>query len=508
MLDFVRVCEVGIDKARDVVVKLLDLKDESTRSVVLCGRDGIGKTTLASAVFSSLELNDYKHCRINIQRDCSECDLKQLQEQVLKDLFGKKIEILNCEEGKNHLSKLFREATSQPVFLFIDNTLRRSDLVKLLPEDLSCLPNRSRILITTRKLEETDMIEDAGVKRYEYIVNPLSEEDSKKFLCLKALGSVDKSFDKSLDIDGLLEICRGLPLVLEMVASKLLKLGNDVRACKRTIEFLKDTLPKSERDLSEKTVDVVYNTLEKDLYKDAFLDITAFFNNWDERMVGYIVGEEALQAVKEAALVKITEEGKVIVHDIVRARGRKLSEGDRITDHKSLKWALEDTQRIEKLKGIWLRPPDDSHEFQLEAKDLELMNRSLRILHLGERNRLDGESKEIFPNLRLLHITGHFGMELTMLERLAVLQADLESSEELPNSLCVPSLRILNLTGSKLACLPNILGQLTRLEELNISRCKQLSSLPDGFGQLKSLMYLHMSGCSNLRYIPDDFVYS
>ncbi|XP_059077272.1 uncharacterized protein LOC131042691 [Cryptomeria japonica] len=499
--------EVGINKERVEVIKLLDSMDQSTRGVVLYGIGGVGKTTLASAVFSSPELNDYIHCRINIHQDCSESHIKQLQEQVLKDLFGKKIEIMNCEEGKHHLSNLFREDNSQPVFLFIDNALRGCDLAKLLPRDLSCLPNRSRILITTRKLDETDMIEDAGVKRYAFIVNPLSDAESKKLLWGKASGTADNIIHKSLDgpINSVVKICGGVPLALVAVGLRLRKFGNDVPAYERTIKFLKNSLEKGEGNLSEKIVDVVYNALEEDLYKDAFLDIAAFFNNWDERTVGYIVGEVALQAIKEAALVKITEEGKVVVHDIVQARGRKLSEMDRITDHKSLRYALQDAQRLEKLKGIWLPPPDDSDEFQLEAKHLELMNRSLRILHLGERNRLDGESKETFPNLRLLHITGDLGMELTKLERLAVLQADLANYNRLPDSLRLSSLRTLNLRGSKLVCLPNSFGKLSRLEDLNISHCEQLSRLPDGFGQLNSLTYLHMSGCSNLEMVSDDF---
>ncbi|GLJ45129.1 hypothetical protein SUGI_0949980 [Cryptomeria japonica] len=70
-------------------------------------------------------------------------------------------------------------------------------------------------------------------------------------------------------IDGLVKICGGVPLVLEMVGSALHNLGEDVRAWESTIEVVKDALVKGEGDLSEKVVHVVYNTLEYDVYRDA-----------------------------------------------------------------------------------------------------------------------------------------------------------------------------------------------------------------------------------------------
>ncbi|GLJ35919.1 hypothetical protein SUGI_0720660 [Cryptomeria japonica] len=490
---------VGIDEARAKVIKLLDLEDQSnTRGVVLYGVGGIGKTTLATAVFTSLKLDAYKHCRMNIQQDCSESDLRQLQEQVLSDLFAQKIQPRNCVEGKELLSRLLRERASRRVFLFMDNALRGSDLAKLLPEDLSCLPNGSRILITTRKLNETDMVEEGGVKRYAYSVNYLSDAASKKLLCLKALGSADKDFGKSLDIDGLVKLCGGVPLVLEMVGSKLRNLGNDVRACESTTDFLKDTLVKGEGDLSEKLVDAVYNTLENDVYKDAFLDIAAFFNKWSQQSVSCIVGDVALRAIEDAALVRISEEEKVIVHDIIQARGRKLSEGDRITGHQSIQRVLQDTQRLEKLKGIWVpdcpelwsQPStDDFDGFQLQPNHLELL-KSLRFLHFQHCSELK-RLPESFGTLSALKMLTLLGSKLNCLPESFGLLSRLE---ELDIQEC-----------ECLEGLPQSFSQLSRLKKLNISFCRKLSRLPDGFGQLKSLTYLSMGFCDNLEIVYDDF---
>ncbi|GLJ57549.1 hypothetical protein SUGI_1342640, partial [Cryptomeria japonica] len=237
----------------------------------------------------------------------------------------------------------------------------------------------------------------------------LSKKDSKKFLCWKALGSADKFFDKSLDIDGLLRICGGNPSVLEMIGSKLRKHGNDVCVCESTIEFFKGTLAKGKGDLSKKVFDMVYNTLQENMYKDAFLDIAAFFYNWPERTVGYIVDEVALKAIEEAALVQISEARRVIAYDIVQARGRKLSKADRITNPQSLHSALQDTQRLEKLKGIhlpqkyvdfyWVFDGDYEPEFQLTAEHLDKTHQCLRVLILNIETKVTGACTKQFVNL-------------------------------------------------------------------------------------------------------------
>ncbi|KAH9290382.1 hypothetical protein KI387_034499 [Taxus chinensis] len=513
---------VGINEARNKVIELLNMKDDSTRAVVLYGVGGIGKTTLATAVFSSLNLIAYKHCRIDIEQYCSESDLQRLQRQLLRDLFGKNIELRSCAEGREQLSNAFRESVTQPVFLFIDNALRGSDLAKLLPEDhLSDLPKRSRILVTTRKLDQTDMLDQPpNIQRHSYSVNILSHLDAKKLLCRRALGNADDSFEKNSDIDRLVKMCGGIPLVLLFAGSKLRKLGNNASACNNTISFLEQSLEKGEGGLSEKVVGEVYNSLEEDLYKEAFLDIAAFFNKWEKRKVGYIVGEVALKALEEAALVTITEQGNVNLHDIVLARGRKLSEMDRITGFESFQNALEDTKRLQKLKGIWL--PD---AFRVEAKHLDMMNRSLRVLFLGRVYEFDGESKKKFPNLRFLHAGSSLAMELKEFENLAVLEwgvnndenfGNLRRLEELSLSLVnattlpdsfgqLKSLKILNLTSSKLRSLPDSFGQLNCLEELNISSSRSLMSLPQSFSRLSRLKKLNMSDCQNLSRLPDKF---
>ncbi|GLJ36140.1 hypothetical protein SUGI_0725010, partial [Cryptomeria japonica] len=501
---------VGIDESIKEVTNLLgmdDEKDVSTRAVVVYGVGGMGKTTLANAVFSSLDFKAYKHCHLIIKQDCSENDLTDLQQQILNDLFDKNLKLRNFEEGRDELSKVFRDAARQSLFLFIDNALKGDDLAKILPDDLSTMPKRSRMLVTTRKLDETDMLDQPDIiTRLAFRINCLPDEEAKKLLSKKALDSPFKTFDASSDIDGLLRVCGGIPLVLNLVGTRLRKHRDDLSALNSTIESFKDSLGKGESDLTQKVVDVVYESLQEDRYKEAFLDIAAFFSSWDRDTVRYIVGDDELVALEDAALVKISDD-KVELHDVVLKRGRKLPGSDyRITDRQSLADIIEDTQRLEKVKGI--RLPYTSygeHKFQLQAEHLDKMHKCLKVLFLRGRIEVNGTCSRKFENLRYVTVDDEdcSPMELKKLPRLSIFEGRLRSDDrlcDLPHSL-----RCLQLSSVReLTSLPNTFGQLINLEKLTFN-CLELSSLSDNFGQMKSLKYLKIVGCRSLERLSDTF---
>ncbi|XP_057853554.2 uncharacterized protein LOC131063679 isoform X1 [Cryptomeria japonica] len=122
---------VGIEEARTLVTKLLEMENKSVKVVVIYGQGGIGKTTLATTVFSNLDLQNYKYCRVDMEQNCSDADLKLLQQQILRDLYGSNIQLRNLNEGREELSKDFKKHSSKPVFVFVDNALKQNDLEEL-----------------------------------------------------------------------------------------------------------------------------------------------------------------------------------------------------------------------------------------------------------------------------------------------------------------------------------------------------------------------------------------
>ena len=77
----------------------------------------------------------------------------------------------------------------------------------------------------------------------------------------------------------------------------------------------------------------------------------------------------------------------------------------------------------------------------------------------------------------------------------------------LPDSLGqLSALQNFNLTYcSTLDALPDSLGRLSALQHLDLSCCSSLTALPDSAGQLSSLQQLHLAQCSLLVSLPRSF---
>ncbi|KAH9307726.1 hypothetical protein KI387_035637 [Taxus chinensis] len=472
---------VGIEEAKYEVIRLLkmDPMDESKRAVVLYGVGGVGKTTLASSVLKSLDLKGYKFCRLDMDHICSSDHIKQLQQQILGDLFGKRISLRSSVDGENELAKAFREASDEAIFMFIDNALAQSDLTKLLPQDLSCLPRRIRMLLTTRRVDQTNILLRTDFHRCEFRVDSLSSFDSKKLLRKIVLGSADASFPEGIesrDVDEIVEICGGIPLTIELVGPKLKRcIFNDGSAVKALKESLKETLMEGEgSEMSERVVDSVFTSVAK-------MPSSMLF----------------------AFLLK---RGDMSI--------RKLSQmqSDRILDLESLKDAVQDKKLPASLRFVSLTfnspnlptlLPTFGNLSLLEILYLQGCDvlvtlptsiaqlKSLTCLDLSECSNLT-TLPETFGNLSALQL-----LYLSECSKLATLP---------PTFGQLKSLVWLQMDGcSKLATLPPTFGQLQSLVWLNMDGCEAITTLPNSFGNLSALIILNLNRCSNLSSLPESF---
>ncbi|XP_057832322.2 TMV resistance protein N [Cryptomeria japonica] len=222
---------VGIEEQLEAVNKLLNMEtteDCSSIVVLIWGFGGIGKTTLAQAVVSKIDRSRYNYARIILDEVSENNKYKytEMQQHILQDAFpnykgGIKIELRDSDDGKDKLREAFSSEGNKPVFLYIDNALHKKDLEQLLPEDLGCLPQHSRILITSRTKEIVDMLEERGFhdRIKDYPVETLSDNDAMQVLC-KDNAIRDRIKD---DLQNIVNVCKGIPLVLTIVGAKLRK---------------------------------------------------------------------------------------------------------------------------------------------------------------------------------------------------------------------------------------------------------------------------------------------
>ncbi|GLJ51985.1 hypothetical protein SUGI_1104850 [Cryptomeria japonica] len=383
---------VGIEMQVNEILDILRSTDQLSLAVVVYGFGGLGKTTLAEAVVSKMDLKNYNYSTIEIYQEQEKNDFTRSQQRILKDCFP------NYNGGK-------------PVVL----TDYKDDLKNLLPEELEDLPRGSKILVTTRILQATDIFEgQPNLVHRPYHLQPLPDEEASKIM----FKNQDKAATiRKEDLNRILKICSGVPLALKIVGAQLHEQNYRVDRCSNIVEILEKGDTIKEEKLSERLVDFVYGELE-DYSREAWLDICCFFSKWSRQDVEYIVGAMAVTSLLGTGLISSTLKRnhpaweELIVHDIIKAKGQALVKGNRILDVQSLSEAV-DEQRLHQIKGVWLS------EDGIEEKHLKLMRKSLRVLALGEGMEANRVSQMRFEELKFLQLSGKIA-QLDKLDKLRV----------------------------------------------------------------------------------------
>ncbi|XP_059446469.1 TMV resistance protein N-like [Corylus avellana] len=140
---------IGIEsRVRDINV-LLSIGMNDTRMVGIFGVGGIGKTTIAKAIYNLIAYQFEDSCFLANVRENSkrECGLVQLQETLLSEILGdSSFKIPNVDRGINFIKQ---RLCSKRVLLILDDV---DQLIQLetLSGELDWFGLGSRIIITTR----------------------------------------------------------------------------------------------------------------------------------------------------------------------------------------------------------------------------------------------------------------------------------------------------------------------------------------------------------------------
>ncbi|KAH9295273.1 hypothetical protein KI387_038861 [Taxus chinensis] len=414
-----------------------------------------------------------------------------------------------------------------------------------------------RMLITSRAANLKPLL---NLKKcHEYHVNTLSGEAPKVLLrntILQGESDFYHHFDEVGFVNEKSEACRGVPLLLSVFGNHL-RVEREEKSYRGALEALRkgdpDSFADEEGRIGEKLWYVYHNVRDEEA-REAFLDICIYFHGEDWDYVGHIVGETTLENLRKRMLVSRSDPGnEVIVHDILRLKGRKEGKATRITNSKKFLHVLEDESKLGNVKGLSLTC--DRSLITLESRHLNAMHNSLRLLDLGNWVNFDGDACDrSFKNLRFLklgdlavfpfadasklqklavfHNSSWPGMCLPQLPRtLKVIfhkvpeELDCEAFEKLP----LQNLRVLEefkVEREKPVKLPQGLKLPPSLKVLQLNKCKQLpdkcfshpasleslnldkhemESLPQGFAHLAKLKVVRMENCEWLSSLPEGF---
>ena len=267
---------VGIDSRVDEISCRLDIELNDVRMLVIHGLPGIGKTTIAKAIFNLIAHHFEGRSILEDVRESSKTNggVLQLQEALYCDIFGGRN--LNVHGVSKRINVIVEKLQHKKILLILDDV---DELVQV--ENLFGPCNQfasgSRIIITTREKKSLSALgEDFPLFYYE--VKELDECESRELFCQHAFKRNKPIEDYSELVHQFIGYAKGLPLVLNIIGADLY--GKNVQCWKSALEKYK-RIPHSN---IQKVLKISYDGLDQ-IQWDIFLDIACFFKGFYKNLV-------------------------------------------------------------------------------------------------------------------------------------------------------------------------------------------------------------------------------
>ena len=296
---------------------------EQHNVAALYGMGGIGKTTLANAVFNQLQ-RDYVNCCCYVEIGPMSMDapvraplIEVKQRQMLKDLCGLTASARGVKQNMTMLQERLRNAQ---VLLVLDDVWSRDQLECLLVETSP----GSRVLVTSRNrglLQEH--LPRLCNGRYALVqVDLLSQSDSRRMLNLHAFGRPEAISHLATEAEEVADTCSCLPITLRVTGSFLAQ-HQSAQMWQGVCYRLRQAQPVNGQlndDDIFASLRVSYTYLHPTM-QTMLMDIACVLLGQPESAVSFAWGSDGLlglENLKNLSLITVNGMGTLVMHDQVR----------------------------------------------------------------------------------------------------------------------------------------------------------------------------------------------
>ena len=288
--------------------------------VGIYGIGGIGKTTIACAVYNSIADQFEASCFLsNVKEKSSKNRLVSLQETLLFEMVGEDFKLGDVNQG---IPIIKRRLNQKKVLLVLDDVDKLQQL-QAIAGGSDWFGSGSKVIVTTRDKHLLRSNRDVKVKLYR--VEELNKEEALELFSWHAFRINKDEVDPSyVNISNrAIRYAKGLPLALTIIGSNLF--GKSIEECDSALENYKSRPNKSVQEILK----VSYEGLE-DNEKKIFLDVACFFVGEKLEYVTNVLlhgrgfnPQYGIGVLIQKSLL-MDKYGRASMHDLVMEMGREI----------------------------------------------------------------------------------------------------------------------------------------------------------------------------------------
>ena len=322
---------------------LSDIESNDAHMIGIYGPGGIGKTTIAKAIFNKICDQFDGYCYLENFREKSRTNdgVIELQETLLFEILrDKNLKVGNKHRGINIIKK---RLSLIRILLVLDDVDKWVQIENLL-DRCDWFTFGSKIIITTR---DKHLVATFGKCFSTYEVKELDQDEALELFSMHAFQSKKPKKDYLELSNQVIQYTKGLPLALVIMGADL---------CGRTKPEWKSAIDKYKRipnkDI-QKVLEISYEGLDE-IEQDIFLDIACFFKGFSKKYVMDILDScdldpfYGIQKLIDKCLISVDQYGNLSMNDFLQQMGKDIvrRESPQLPGERSRLWHYEDIHEV------------------------------------------------------------------------------------------------------------------------------------------------------------------